>query len=51
MTLEEIIEEYGDIILGAIIVGMVFGIIAAGFKDDGMVSQFLSGVLDACAGW
>ena len=50
MTLEEIIEEYGDIILGAIIVVMVFGTIVSGFKDDGMISRFLSGVLNACAG-
>ena len=50
MTLEEIIEEYGDLICGGIVVAVIFGIIAAGVSDGGMVSQFLSGVLDACAG-
>lgn len=49
MTVEEIIEEYGDLICGAIVVGVIFTIIAVGF-DGGMVFRFLKGALDACAG-
>ena len=49
MTLEEIIEEYGDLICGGIVMAVIFTIIAAGI-DGGMVSRFLAGALDACAG-